>query len=178
MGNRKDALVTASKIILELKDKILEYKDPAVITMGIINALPATKNIVPGEVYFSIDMRHDNDEALTAMEQDCKSIIQKVCDDNGLSANAERYWKAEPVHFDKKITDSLEKVANKLGVKAKRITSGAGHDAVFISKIIPTGMLFVPSIKGMSHCPQEETKWEDIVTGTEVLVDWILEVDK
>lgn len=178
MGNRKDALVTAAKIILGLRNKALEYKDPAVITMGIITAFPETKNIIPGEVYFSIDMRHDNDDALTAMEQDCKNIIQRICNGDGLTSNIERYWKADPVHFDKNISNSLEKVADKLGVKAKRITSGAGHDAVFISKIIPTGMLFVPSIKGMSHCPQEETKWRDIVTGTEVLVDWILEIDK
>lgn len=146
--------------------------------MGIISASPASKNIVPGEVYFSIDMRHDNDEALTRLEQDIREIIQKVCNNNGAESYIERYWRADPVRFDEGIINASEKVANKLKIRAKRITSGAGHDAVFINRIIPTGMLFVPSIKGMSHCPQEETKWEDIVTGTEMLTELLIEIDK
>ena len=59
-----------------------------------------------------------------------------------------------------------------------RIISGAGHDAVFINEVMPTGMLFVPSIKGMSHCPQEDTRWEDIVKGVEITADVLLKLDK
>ncbi|MDD2216411.1 MAG: Zn-dependent hydrolase [Eubacteriales bacterium] len=178
MRNRKDALMVAAEAMLELRKKTIEYGDPAVITMGIISASPASKNIVPGEVYFSIDMRHDNDEALTRLEQDVREIIQKVCSDNCAESHIERYWRADPVHFDEGIINASEKVANKLKIRAKRIYSGAGHDAVFINRIIPTGMLFVPSIKGMSHCPQEDTKWEDIVTGTEMLTELLIKIDK
>lgn len=178
MGNRTDALMVAAEAMLELRKKTIEYGDPAVITMGVISASPGSKNIIPGEVYFGIDMRHDNDKALTELEQDVREIIQKVCSDYGAECNIKRYWRADPVQFDKSIISALEKVANNLGVRARRITSGAGHDAVFISEIIPTGMLFIPSIKGMSHCPQEETKWEDIVTGTEVLTELLIEIDK
>jgi N-carbamoyl-L-amino-acid hydrolase len=90
----------------------------------------------------------------------------------------ERYWRADPVHFDERTVAAIETVVNRLNLNARKITSGAGHDAVFISSIIPTGMLFVPSIKGMSHCPQEATRWEDIVTGVEVLAETIVELDK
>lgn len=178
MGNRKDALVTASEAILQLRQKTIEYGDPAVITMGIINASPASKNIIPEEVYFSIDMRHDNDTDLTALEEDVKNIIRAVCKNNGVECNIERYWKAEPVHFDKKIVEIIDRVVKNETSKSTRITSGAGHDAVFIDRIIPTGMLFVPSINGMSHCPQEETKMEDQIAGVMALTEIILEIDK
>lgn len=178
MRNRKDALMVAADAMLKIREKVLEYGDPAVITMGIVSAKPASKNIVPGEAYFSIDMRHDNDDALTKMEQDVRAIIEKVCMENEVSVNIERYWRADPVHFDSDIIDAVENSAGKLNLKARKITSGAGHDAVFINRIIPTGMLFVPSIKGMSHCPEEETKWEDVVTGVQVLVETILQIDE
>ena len=178
MGNRKDALMTASEVILELREKIIEYGDPAVITIGIINAKPASKNIVPGEVYFSIDMRHDNDTDLIALEEDVKKIIKDVCKKNKLQVDIERYWKAEPVHFDKKIVNIVDKVVKNETNKSTRITSGAGHDAVFMDRIMPTGMLFIPSINGMSHCPQEETKIEDQIIGVMALTEIILEIDK
>jgi N-carbamoyl-L-amino-acid hydrolase len=178
MGNRKDALMTAAEAMLELRKKTIEYGDPAVITMGIISASPASKNIIPGEVYFSIDMRHDNDADLTALEQDAIKIIKNICSKNGMDSVIERYWRADPVHFDERTVTAVETAVNRLNLNARKITSGAGHDAVFISSIIPTGMLFVPSIKGMSHCHQEATRWEDIVTGVEVLAETIVELDK
>jgi N-carbamoyl-L-amino-acid hydrolase len=178
MANRQDPMVTAANIIVKLKDKTLEYGDPAVITFGIISATPASKNIIPDDVYFSIDMRHDNEEDLTKLEQDVREIIEKTCSENNVSVNIERYWRADPVYFDPKIIDAVEYAANKFELKAKKITSGAGHDAVFINRIIPTGMLFVPSIDGMSHCPEEETKWEDMVTGVQALIEILLQIDK
>lgn len=178
MAYRKDALMIASEIMLKLRDKILEYKDPAVITMGIIHAKPASKNIVPGEVYFSIDMRHDNNDDLNRMESDVKELIYATAKECSGDAVIERYWKADPVHFHPLVVDAVENAAKKRNLKAMEITSGAGHDAVFIADIIPTGMIFVPSIKGMSHCPQEDTKWSDLVAGVEVLTDVILEIDE
>lgn len=178
MSNRKDALMTAAQAMLEIRKSTIEYGDPAVITMGIISASPASKNIIPGEVYFSIDMRHDNDDDLTTLEQNAIEIIKSVCAENGMDSSIERYWRADPVHFDEGMVNAIETVVNRLNVNAKKVISGAGHDAVFISNMVPTGMLFVPSVNGMSHCPQEETRWEDLVSGVEALTDIILEIDK
>lgn len=178
MTMRKDALMVAAEAMLKVEEHVKTYGDPTVATMGMISVLPASKNIIPGEAYFSIDMRDDKPESLTSLEEETRQIIEKVCEERGVKAKIERYWRADPVYFDKKVVDAVAKAVEKVGVSSRYITSGAGHDAVFISQVIPTGMIFVPSIAGKSHCPQEETKWEDIVKGTEVLVETLLELDK
>ena len=178
MSHRKDALTAAAEAILKIRRLTLEFGEPAVITVGIINALPASKNIVPGEVYFSVDMRYHTDEGLTELERRVRETIAAVCAECGTEAQIERYWRADPVSFNETVVAAVEETAQEMSLKAKRIISGAGHDAVFISEVFPTGMLFVPSIGGMSHCPQENTKWEDIVTGAEAVTEIILKLDE
>ncbi|MCI7303135.1 MAG: M20 family metallo-hydrolase [Clostridia bacterium] len=178
MSHRKDALVAAAEAISRIRKNCIDFGEPAVITNGIINAQPASKNIVPGTVYFSIDLRYHTDEGMAELEQQTKDIIQKTCDEFGVSVQIEQYWRAKPAVFNEMIVGCVEEAANEKNLPAMRIISGAGHDAVFISEIIPTGMIFVPSIKGMSHCPQENTKWEDLVAGTELTADVLVKLDK
>ncbi|MDE8735158.1 Zn-dependent hydrolase [Eubacteriales bacterium DFI.9.88] len=178
MSHRKDALVAAAEAISRIRKNCIDFGEPAVITNGIINAQPASKNIVPGTVYFSIDLRYHTDEGMAELEQQTKDIIQKTCDEFGVSVQIEQYWRAKPAVFNETIVGCVEEAANEKNLPAMRIISGAGHDAVFISEIIPTGMIFVPSIKGMSHCPQENTKWEDLVAGTELTADVLVKLDK
>lgn len=178
MSHRKDALVAAAEAISRIRKNCIDFGEPAVITDGIINAQPASKNIVPGTVYFSIDLRYHTDEGMAELEQQTKDIIQKTCDEFGVSVQIEQYWRAKPAVFNETIVGCVEEAANEKNLPAMRIISGAGHDAVFISEIIPTGMIFVPSIKGMSHCPQENTKWEDLVAGTELTADVLVKLDK
>ncbi|HHY90796.1 MAG TPA: Zn-dependent hydrolase, partial [Clostridiales bacterium] len=178
MTMRKDALMVAAEVMLKVRDYVLTYGEPTVATMGTISVSPGTKNIIPGEAYFSIDIRDDTSEGLTALEKGIREVIENVCKEREVEAKIERYWRADPVYFDEKVVNAVAKAAEKVGVSSRVITSGAGHDAVFISEMIPTGMIFLPSIAGKSHCPQEETKWEDIVKGAEVLVETLLELDK
>jgi hydantoinase/carbamoylase family amidase len=178
MIHRKDALVAAADVMLKIREHIISYGNPVVITTGMLTVSPGTKNIIPGEVNFSIDMRHHDDTGLTALEKEVRAIIESVCKEYDVPVKIERYWRMDPVHFDERVIKAVAKAANKLGLKSKEIVSGAGHDAVYISSIIPTGMLFVPSIDGRSHCPQENTKWKDIVTGTEALTEVLVELDK
>lgn len=178
MSHRKDAMMAAAEAMLEMRENARKMGEPAVITNGIINIGPGSKNIVPGNVYFSVDMRYHTDEGLTELEKQTREIIKSVCDRNGVSVEIEKYWRADPVTFDKWIVGCVREKAKELGFKAKDIISGAGHDAVFISNVMPTGMIFVPSIKGMSHCPQENTKWEDLVKGTELTAEVLVALDK
>ena len=178
MSHRKDAMMAAAEAMLEMRENARKMGEPAVITNGIINIGPGSKNIVPGNVYFSVDMRYHTDEGLTVLEKQTREIIKSVCDRNGVSVEIEKYWRADPVTFDKWIVGCVREKAKELGFKAKDIISGAGHDAVFISNVMPTGMIFVPSIKGMSHCPQENTKWEDLVKGTELTAEVLVALDK
>ena len=178
MAMRKDALAAASDAILKIQANCVEFGEPAVLTNGIINAQPASKNIIPGEVYFSVDLRYHTDEGMAELEKQTIAIIEETCKAYGATVDIRQYWRAKPAQFHETIVGCVEEAANEAGLDAIRIISGAGHDAVFINEVQPVGMIFVPSIKGMSHCPQEDTKWEDIVAGTELTADTILKLDK
>lgn len=178
MKMRKDSLMTASEIMLAVEEYITNYGDPIVATMGVISVEPASSNIIPGVTKFTIDMRHYTNEGLTEIEDEIIKIINRLAEKRGCKCEIGRYWRADPVYFDEKVVDAVERAAKNHGVTYRRMTSGAGHDSVFISSIIPTGMMFIPSIGGKSHCPQEHSRFEDIVTGTEILADVLLDLDK
>lgn len=178
MSHRKDALAAAADAILKIRENCIKFGDPAVITNGIINAGPSSKNIVPGEVYFSIDLRYHTDDGMYELEQQTRAIIEETCKTHGVEVDIQQYWRAKPAIFHETIVNCVEEAAKENNCDAIRIISGAGHDAVFINDVFPTGMIFVPSINGMSHCPQENTNWEDIVKGTEVTADVLLKLDK
>jgi len=178
MSHRKDALAAASDAILKIRENCINFGEPAVITNGIISAGPASKNIIPGEVYFSIDLRYHTDDGMYELEQQTRAIIEETCKMHGVEVDIQQYWRAKPAIFHETIVNCVEEAASENDCDAIRIISGAGHDAVFINDAFPTGMIFVPSINGMSHCPQENTKWEDIVKGTEVTADVLLKLDK
>lgn len=177
MGLRKDALSAAAEAIIRIRQNCINFGPPAVLTNGIIKASPASKNIVPGEVYFSIDLRYDTEEGMSELERQTIEIIEKTCKEYDTAVEIQQYWKARPSKFNETIINCIEKAAEQNGMNSMRIISGAGHDAVFINDVIPTGMIFVPSIGGMSHCPQEATNWNDIVKGTEVTADVLLLLD-
>lgn len=178
MSHRKDALAAAAEAILWIRKNCIDFGEPAVITNGIIHAEPASKNIVPGTAYFSIDLRYHTDEGMKELEQETRKIIEKVCEEFGVSVQIQQYWRADPATFNETIVRCVEEAAAENNLSAMRIISGAGHDAVFINQIIPTGMIFVPSVKGMSHCPQEYTKWEDLVAGARLTADVLVKLDK
>lgn len=178
MSHRKDPAAAAAEAISAIRQNCIDFGDPAVLTVGVINARPASKNIVPGEVYFSVDLRYHTDEGMTELEEQTKQIIMEICSKYIVSVDIARYWRADPASFNESIISCVEDAARENNMNYIRIISGAGHDAVFINEVMPTGMLFVPSIKGMSHCPQEDTRWEDIVKGVEITADVLLKLDK
>ena len=125
-----------------------------------------------------MDLRYHTDEGMTELEEQTKQIIMEICSKYIVSVDIARYWRADPASFNESIISCVEDAARENNMNYIRIISGAGHDAVFINEVMPTGMLFVPSIKGMSHCPQEDTRWEDIVKGVEITADVLLKLDK
>lgn len=178
MSHRKDPLEAAADAICRIQENCRNFGEPAVITNGIISTEPASKNIVPGKAYFSIDLRYHTEEGIDLLEEQTRDIIEKTCEQHGVAVEISQYWKARPVVFNKTIIECVEEAAKESGLDAMTIISGAGHDAVFISDIIPTGMIFVPSIKGMSHCPQEDTKETDLLKGVALTADVIRKIDE
>lgn len=176
MSTRHDPMFAAAAVIGEIREKIKAYGDPVVTTVGRISALPGSINIIPGEVTFTLDFRHFVADGLKEIQDEVMKILKKVCMQEGTSFNVKELWTIPPTHFNEKIVNTIEEAANALKIPNRRIISGAGHDAKYISEMVPTGMIFVRSLGGKSHCPQELSSTEDIGKATQVLLDTILKL--
>ena len=170
MEDRSDPLQAAARIIIAV-DKIARNTGPnTVATVGRITCEQAQVNVIPGRVRFSVDIRDSNktilESAVTAINQTAKEI----CVERGLVFEIDQLSEAEPVTLSDRIIDSLEEKAREKNVAPYRMISGAGHDTALIAELAEAGMIFVPSQDGLSHCPQEYTRLEDIALGCEILL--------
>jgi len=176
MSMRKDALVTASKIIIGIQD-IAQNKgsDTVVATIGYANAVPGVLNVIPGEVKLGIDIRDIDKNSLFEVDKFINELIKDVITEDGLTYELTQLCKDTPTKLDDKIVQLLENEANKLSIKSLRMPSGAGHDAMHMPKVSKyTGMIFVPCKEGISHNVKEEINLEDIYQATNVLANSLL----
>lgn len=175
MNLRKDALTIAAKLILEIDNISKSMGDPFVSTIGCIKVRPGSVNVIPGEVELILEMRDlDNARIETAINR----IKDYTRDFKDYEFKFDFLINKPPVRTDKKITRLIEEVCAAKGIAYEVMASGAGHDAKEIANEIPTGMIFVPSKGGMSHCPEEFTEWDNITLGTQILFESILKLDR
>ncbi len=176
MNMRKDALVTASKIVLGIEDIAKNRgSDTVVATIGYANAVPGVLNVIPGEVKLGIDIRDIDKDSLFEVDNLINELIENSVNEDELDYELVQLCKDTPTKLDKKIIDLLESEANKLSIKSLKIPSGAGHDAMHMPKISKyTGMIFVPCKEGISHNVKEEINLEDIYQATNVLANSLL----
>ncbi|EKN00321.1 MULTISPECIES: M20 family metallo-hydrolase [unclassified Acidocella] len=177
MRMRQDALVAASKMIQVVQAIALAHGPDAVSTVGLIEARPNSRNVIPGEVFFSIDFRHPNDEVVAKMEKEVKDAFEKILLGTGISFTFECIWDSPAVHFDSDCIAAVERATTDLGLSARRIVSGAGHDSAYIAKIAPTTMIFVPCEKGISHNEAESAEPAHVAAGADVLLQAVLATD-
>jgi beta-ureidopropionase / N-carbamoyl-L-amino-acid hydrolase len=176
MRSRRDAMVTAGRIIAGLRDLALEYPDPAVATVGRIKATPGIINQIPAQVVLSGDVRHWTAEGHEEMGVRAAAMIKRIAAEEKVAADVDVYWTAAPIEFPAKMVDLVESKVRELGVPYRRIVSGAGHDAQYMHEIAPTGMIFVRTIGGKSHCETEDILWEDAQSAADVLLHAVMEV--
>lgn len=178
MGLRNDAVVGFSQIASQLTERAREIGDPLVVTFGRVDPVPNTVNVVPGEVVFSIDTRHINQEALNQYAEEITQTIKNVAEKEGLEYDIDLWMDEAPVLMDEHLVEKIEEAANEVvgESKYKLMSSGAGHDSQIFAKYVPTAMMFVPSINGISHNVEEETDVEDLVKGIEVLKQVLYEL--
>lgn len=174
MIKRRDAFVGAAKMAVLLHDLATTYEPHAVITVGHVRVIPNSRNTVPGRTIFTIDSRHPNAETLEKMEAEMTALIQSVAKAQTLIAHIEAVTRAEPVDFDPTCIDAVRTACQERQIRFMDIYSGAGHDACKIAAIAPTGMIFVPCERGISHNELENALPEDIATGAQVLLDAML----
>lgn len=175
MNHRKDALTMAAKLILKIDEISKAMGAPFVSTIGFIKANPGSVNVIPGEVEFILEMRDLDRKKIDTVIKKIKDYTKTVMDYEFIF---ELLIDKPPIRTNEDITKFIEQVCVYKGIKYEVMTSGAGHDAKEIANKVPTGMIFVPSKGGKSHCPDEFTEWEDISLGTDVLLESILMVDR
>jgi N-carbamoyl-L-amino-acid hydrolase len=124
----------------------------------------------------TVDLRNTDESLLREAEQRLEEFLATLARDEGVTIRAKRLARFEPVTFDARVIGCIERVASRLGFSPRRMTSGAGHDAQMLARICPTAMIFVPSVKGISHNPAEYTAPGDLVAGANVLLHTILEL--
>lgn len=168
MGYRKDAVYAFSKICTKAVEKAEQEGDPLVLTFGRVDPKPNTVNVVPGEVTFSIDCRHTDRDTLKSFTDNLIADLKKTVDEMDMDVEIDHWMDESPVPMDGNIVNLLKEVAEKDGFNYKVMHSGAGHDAQIIAPHYPTGLIFVPSINGVSHNPAEDTKLVDLVEGVKM----------
>lgn len=176
MAERHDALCAAAEAILAAES--LVSADPnkwAVVTAGHIECLPNQSNVIPETVKFTLEVRdNDNDSINTYMEK-CIQAICEVAERRQVGCEIREHSKAAPFNLSDRIIDDMKKRADAEKLNYKVMNSGAVHDACMLAYYVDTGMIFVPSINGRSHVPEEDTDEKDLVAGAQFLMDTILD---
>jgi N-carbamoyl-L-amino-acid hydrolase len=178
MPRRRDALVGAARIV-EAVDALARKNAPyAVGTVGILETKPGSPNVVPGEVFFTIDMRHPEMAVLNQMESDVIAAASAIGSDSGLEIKIDNIWNQPPVEFHQDCIAAVRNAAAASGFSTRDIISGAGHDAAYIARVAPTAMIFVPCREGISHNEAEYSSKEQCAAGAQVLLQAVLEYDR
>lgn len=178
MPMRKNALLGAARIV-ERVDAIGHGHAPlAVATVGLMEVKPNSRNVIPGEVFLTVDMRHPEDAELDRMEVELFAAIQEIADGIGLTVDAKKTWDSPAVRFDPELVAAVRRGAEKAGFAMRDIVSGAGHDAAYIARVAPTTMIFVPCAGGLSHNEAESTTFEECAAGAQVLLNAVLDYDQ
>ena len=175
MATRRDALIAASRLVLEVNRIATAYPDYARGTVGYLQVKPNSRNVVPGEVRMSVEFRNARDATLSAMVEDLRRFLPALERECRVGAEMREAVYFAPCEFDPKLVGSVREAARRLGLEHRDIVSGAGHDAVYINRIAPTAMIFVPCAGGISHNETESATPEDLAAGCNVLMHAVLE---
>ena len=174
MDRRADALWGASAFVQRASAIVKSQFHPGVMNVGEISAKPGAFNIVPAEVKFAFEIRHGTPDALEQMQTDLLALAHVIAEEYNLGLHIEPAGGYPPALMSERVLSAVESSADELGLTHTRLLSFAGHDAESLSHIIPAGMIFVPSIAGISHSPKEFTHPHDLVNGANVLLNTLV----
>lgn len=179
MNQRRDALLTAARMIDEVNRIALSIPGRHVATVGRIAVEPGAPNVIPGVARFTIEVRDLDAARIDELEQRIRSAAADIAgrSSTNVALGASSY-SDDPAPTDPRVRDVIEREAQALGSSTKRLPSGAGHDARPFARLGPMGMIFVPSIGGISHSPRELSRPEDITRGADVLLRAVLALDE
>ena len=173
---RIDAGLAAAKVNVFMRDRCLQSGGKTVCTVGTMAFEPNAVNVIPSQAVFTVDVRSPYEDQLKAEEQALADYLRELEATDHVKISTQRLVRFQPVQFDEKIVALVEASAQVRGLTHRRMTSGAGQDAQMMARICPTAMIFVPSVKGISHNPEEFTREEDLIAGANVFLDVVAQL--
>lgn len=174
MPRRRDALVGAARMITLVNDIGHRFAPDACATCGMIENQPNSRNVIPGRVWFTVDLRHPDDGRLAAMDATLREGIAEIADAGSLEATVEEIWSFPATPFDAGCVSVVRDAVERSGHGWRDMVSGAGHDAVYMARAVPTAMIFVPCKDGISHNEIEDAQPADLAAGCDVLLQAML----
>jgi len=175
MGARRDALMVATRVMQEVVALGHRNAPHGRGTVGYVNVFPNSRNVIPGEVRFSIDLRNADVEGLDRMDDELRLFIDRARHESGLAIDVQQVAHYPPCPFDPGCVDVVRRMAEQLGYSHLNVTSGAGHDAIYVARVAPTAMIFIPCKGGISHNEIEDADPAHVEAGANVLLHCILE---
>jgi len=174
MSLRHDPAYVAAEITVFVRKLANQIGGNQVCTVGKIDLYPNLTNVVPARASLTLDVRNTDESILQYAESRIKDFLVEIGRSEGVTIATRELARFEPVVFDDRVIDCVEKIALAQGNTVQRMPSGAGHDAQMLARVCPSGMIFVPSVKGISHNPAEFTHTDDLVAGANILLQTML----
>lgn len=178
MDQRRDAMLTAAELVLAVNRIALDMPGRQVATVGRIRAEPGAPNVIPGRVVMSLEVRDLESAKIRKVFDAINVAAAEIAEQRGTSLRfVDIDVASDPAPTDERVRGIIADAAERLGLSARLMPSGAGHDAQDMTHIAPTGMIFVPSVGGISHSPDEFTSAEDMANGVTVLLETVMAID-
>lgn len=178
MADRQDALLAASLLTIAVQQTVSSVPGRQVGTVGRLEVTPNAPNVIPGIVRLTIELRDLSPDKLTRLEGHIRARATEIARDTRTSIEFTSSSHNAPANAGLEVQQAIERSAGRLGLASQRMPSGAGHDAQMMAQLSPMGMIFVPSVRGISHSPLELTRWDDCTRGANVLLSTVLEIDR
>jgi N-carbamoyl-L-amino-acid hydrolase len=178
MPERRNALLAAARLIQAVQQVVTSEPGRQVGTVGHIEVYPNATNVVPGLVKHSIELRDLSADKIARLGEEIQRQAQQIARETSTEINITHLENDPPAMANPQIQAQVEAAAAGLGLKTMRLPSGAGHDAQMMARLGPMGMIFVPSVGGISHSPKELTRWSDCANGANLLLQTIMRMDR
>jgi len=176
MSYRTDPVMVLPKLINKLYEIGEKYAPDSRITIGSIRTKPGVTNTVPGSINLTLDIRNPEQSILDEMHLEAQTVVRECDQDSKASVTLQEVWHSPSVRFASQCIDAVQAAAEASDYSHRKLVSGAGHDSVYISKVIPTSMIFIPCKDGLSHNELESIEKEDAIAGTNVLLNAVLNI--
>jgi N-carbamoyl-L-amino-acid hydrolase len=177
MAQRRDAMVAAARFVDMVYTTVRSWPGTQVATVGRLEAEPGVPNVIPGRVTLSLEVRDLAMDRIDEIFRQLEGRAAEIGGATGTSFSFARFYVSEAAPTAPRIQDVIDSTAQALGLSTRRMPSGAGHDAQSMAHLGPVGMIFVPSVNGVSHAPEERTEPADVTNGANVLLGTLLALD-